>query len=75
MEKSTFPKQSTFDFTPAGGLLIAELMIELMQSNVCRTGMNVLTFAFDMLMTLCIAISHSFCTIVNNYQPRIKSIC
>ena len=52
-------KRSAFDVAPAGGLLIAMLMIELIQSRVCGMGVNVFTFAFDMLITLHMAVSHS----------------
>ena len=36
--KSTLPKCSVFDVAPAGGLLIAVLMMELTQSRVGGTG-------------------------------------
>ena len=59
--KSTLLNRSVFDFAPAGGLLMAALMMQLTQSRVCGTGMNMLTFTFEMVMTLHIAVSHSFC--------------
>ena len=43
---------------------MAALMMELTQSRVGGTGMKVFTFAFDMLMTLCMAVSHSFCEVL-----------
>ena len=61
IEKSTLLKHSAFDFALAGGLLITAHMIELTQSRVCGTGMNMLTFEFDMLMTVHMAVSHFFC--------------
>ena len=59
--KSTLPKRLAFDIAPAGALLIAMLMMELTQSKVGGTGMKMFTFEFEMLMTLCMAVSHSFC--------------
>ena len=59
--KSTLLKRSVFDIAPAGALLIATLMIELTQSKVGGTGMKMFTFEFEMLITLCMVVSHSFC--------------
>ena len=59
--KSTLLKRSAFDIAPAGALLIAALMIELTQSKMGGTGMNMFTFEFEMLITLRMAVSHSFC--------------
>ena len=59
--KSTLLKHSAFDIALAGGLLIAMLMMELTQSRVGGTRMKVFTFAFEMLMTLHMVVSHSFC--------------
>ena len=59
--KSTLLKHSAFDIAPAGALLIAMLMIKLTQSKVGGTGMKMFTFEFEMLITLCMAVSHSFC--------------
>ena len=43
---------------------MAALMMELTQSRVCGTGMKVFTFAFDMFMTLHMAVSHSLCEVL-----------
>ena len=59
--KSTLPKRSAFDIAPAGALLIATLMIKLTQSKVGGTRMKMFTFEFEMLITLCMVVSHSFC--------------
>ena len=59
--KSTLPKRSAFDIAPAGALLIATLMIELTQSKMGGTGMNMFTFEFEMFITLHMVVSHSFC--------------
>ena len=50
---------------------MAALMIELMQSRVCGTGINVLTFTFGMVMTLCMAVSHSFCEKCQFFRPSV----
>ena len=59
--KSTLLKCSAFDIALAGALLIATLMMELTQSKVGGTRMKMFTFEFEMLMTLHMAVSHSFC--------------
>ena len=59
--KSTLLKRSVFDIAPAGALLIAVLMIELTQSKMGGTGMKMFTFEFELLITLRMAVSHSFC--------------
>ena len=59
--KSTLLKHLTFDIAPAGALLIAMLMIELTQSKVGGTRMKMFTFEFEMVITLRMAVSHSFC--------------
>ena len=59
--KSTLLKCSVFDIAPAGALLIAVLMIKLTQSKVGGTGMKMFTFEFEMLITLHMVVSHSFC--------------
>ena len=59
--KSTLPKHLAFDIAPAGALLITALMIKLTQSKVGGTGMKMFTFEFEMLITLHMAVSHSFC--------------
>ena len=59
--KLTLPKRLAFDIAPAGALLITALMIELTQSKVGGTGMKMFTFEFEMLITLHMAVSHSFC--------------
>ena len=50
---------------------MAALMIELMQSRVYGTGMNVLTFTFEMVMTLRMAVSHSFCEKGQYFRPSV----
>ena len=50
---------------------MAALMIELTQSRVYGTGMNVLTFTFDMVMTLHMAVSHSFCEKGQYFRPSV----
>ena len=62
--KSTLPKRSAFDIAPAGALLIATLMIKLTQSKMGGTGMKMFTFEFEMLITLHMAVSHSFCEVL-----------
>ena len=59
--KSTLPKRLAFDIAPARALLIAALMIKLTQSKVGGTRMKMFTFEFEMLITLRMAVSHSFC--------------
>ena len=59
--KLTLLKCSVFDITPAGALLITMLIMELTQSKVSGTRMKMFTFEFEMLITLCMAVSHSFC--------------
>ena len=50
---------------------MAALMIELTQSRVYGTGMNVLTFTFEMVMTLHMAVSHSFCEKGQYFRPSV----
>ena len=69
--KSTLPKHSAFDITPAGALLIAALMIELTQSKMGGTRMNMFTFEFKMLITLRMAVSHSFCEKCQFFRPSV----
>ena len=69
--KSTLPKHSAFDIAPAGALLIAVLMIELTQSKMGGTGMNMFTFEFEMVITLCMAVSHSFCEKCQFFRPSV----
>ena len=59
--KSTLPKCSAFDIAPAGALLITTLMMELTHSKVGEIRMKMFTFEFEMLITLRMAVSHSFC--------------
>ena len=59
--KSTLPKRLAFDIAPAGALLITTLMIELTQRKMGGTRMNMFTFEFEMLITLRMVVSHSFC--------------
>ena len=59
--KSTLPKRLAFDIAPAGALLISALMIKLTQSKVGGTRMKMFTFEFEMLLTLHMVVSHSFC--------------
>ena len=51
---------------------MAALMMELTQSRVCGTGMNVLTFTFEMIMTLRMAVSHSFCEKCQFFRPSVN---
>ena len=69
--KLTLPKRSVFDIAPAGALLIAALMIELTQSKMGGTGMNMFTFEFEMLITLRMAVSHSFCEKCQFFRPSV----
>ena len=50
---------------------MAVLMIKLTQSRVCGTGMNMLTFTFEMVMTLHMVVSHSFCEKCQFFQPSV----
>ena len=69
--KSTLPKRSAFDIAPAGALLIAALMIKLTQSKMGGTGMNMFTFEFEMVITLRMAVSHSFCEKCQFFRPSV----
>ena len=69
--KSTLPKCSAFDIAPAGALLIAALMIELTQSKMGGTGMNMFTLEFEMVITLRMAVSHSFCEKCQFFRPSV----
>ena len=69
--KSTLPKCSAFDIAPTGALLIAALMIELTQSKMGGTRMNMFTFEFEMVITLRMAVSHSFCEKCQFFRPSV----